>query len=148
MSRTWLNQLNPFVWLHRWFTTGAFIWLAGTTVLLYLALSREDAKVSAFFAIYLILTVVCSAAAFILYGIDKRRAIRKEPRISERTLHLLSVLGGWPGAHLAQQIFHHKTLKISFRLVFWLTVAVHLMIIGWGIWSGWPITAVRNVLGI
>jgi uncharacterized membrane protein YsdA (DUF1294 family) len=140
--------LNPFGWLHRWFTTGAFFWLAGTTVLLYLALSREDAKVSAFFAIYLLLTVVCSTIAFILYGIDKRRAIRKQPRISERTLHLLSILGGWPGAHLAQQLFRHKTLKVSFRLVFWLTVAIHLIIIGWGIWSGWPITAVRNVLGI
>jgi uncharacterized membrane protein YsdA (DUF1294 family) len=148
LARTWLSNLNPFGWLHRWFTTGAFFWLAGTTVLLYLALSREDAKVSAFFAIYLLLTVVCSTIAFILYGIDKRRAIRKQPRISERTLHLLSILGGWPGAHLAQQLFRHKTLKVSFRLVFWLTVAIHLIIIGWGIWSGWPITAVRNVLGI
>ena len=140
--------MNPFGWVQRWFTTGAFFWLAGTTILLYLALTREEAKVSAFFAIYLLLTVACSAIAFVLYGIDKRRAIRKQPRISERTLHLLSMLGGWPGAHLAQRLFHHKNLKVSFRLVFWFTVAVHLIIIGWGFWSGWPVAAVRNLLGI
>ena len=98
-------------------------------------------------AIYLLLTVACSLFAFILYGIDKRRAVKKKPRISERTLHVLSMLGGWPGAHLAQRIFHHKTLKISFRLVFWLTVTVHLLIIAYAFWSGWPIAAVRNVLG-
>ena len=148
MARTWLSYMNPFGWVQRWFTTGAFFWLAGTTILLYLALTREEAKVSAFFAIYLLLTVACSAIAFVLYGIDKRRAIRKQPRISERTLHLLSMLGGWPGAHLAQRLFHHKTLKVSFRLVFWFTVAVHLIIIGWGFWSGWPVAAVRNLLGI
>ena len=148
MARSWLSQLNPFSWIQRWFTTGAFCWLAGTSVLLYLALTREEAKVSAFFAIYLLLTVICSAMAFVLYRLEKLRAIKKQPRISEKTLHLLSMLGGWPGAHLAQRLFHHKTLKARFRLVFWLTVAVHLTIIGWGIWSGWPVEAVRNLIGI
>jgi uncharacterized membrane protein YsdA (DUF1294 family) len=148
MARSLLSRLNPFSWIQRWFTTAAFFWLVGTSILLVLALARESAKVSAFFAIYLLLTVACSAIAFVMYGIDKRRAVKNEPRISERTLHLLSILGGWPGAHLAQRLFRHKTLKISFRLVFWLTVAVHLAIIGWGIWSGWPFEAVRNLLGI
>lgn len=147
MARTWTSRLNPFSRIQRWFTMGAFLWLAGTSALLYLALTREDAKVSAFFAIYLLLTVVCSVIAFVLFGIDKRRAIRQQPRVSEKTLHLLSILGGWPGAHLAQRLFHHKTLKARFRIVFWLTVTVHLIIIGWGIWSGWPIAAVRNVIG-
>ena len=148
MARPWLSRLNPFAWMQRWFTTCAFCWLAGTTALLVLALTREDAKVSAFFAIYLLLTVACSLIAFVLYGLDKHRAKKSLPRISERTLHLLSLLGGWPGAHLAQRLFRHKTLRISFRLVFWLTVTIHLTIIGWGIWSGWPFAAVRNLLGI
>ena len=148
MTRSWTSRLNPFAWIQRWFTTAAFCWLAGTTALLILALARESAKVSAFFAIYLLLTVACSAIAFVMYGIDKRRAVKMQPRISERTLHLLSILGGWPGAHLAQRLFRHKTLKISFRLVFWITVAFHLAIIAWGIWSGWPFEAVRNLLGI
>ena len=102
---------------------------------------------SASFALYLLLTVACSLLAFLLYGIDKRRAIYGKPRISERTLHVLSILGGWPGAHLAQRIFHHKTLKISFRMVFWLIVLVHLAIIAYGVWTGWPYTAVRTLIG-
>jgi uncharacterized membrane protein YsdA (DUF1294 family) len=148
LERPWLTRLNPLNLLHRWFTVVAFIWFAGTTTLLLLAFVRDGAKVSAFFAIYLLLTVVCSVIAFILYGIDKRRAIKSRPRISERTLHIFSILGGWPGAQLGQRLFRHKTLKISFRLVFWLIVTVHLLIIIYGIWSGWPITAVRTLLGV
>ena len=148
MARPWLSRLNPFAWLQRWFTVGAFLWLAGTSALLVLAFVRDKAEVSAFFAIYLLLTVACSAIAFILYGVDKRRATKNQPRISEQTLHILSMLGGWPGAHLAQRLFRHKTLKISFRLVFWITVAVHLTIIGYGIWYGWPTKAVRKLIGI
>ena len=148
LARPWLSRMNPFAWIQRWFTTAVFLWLAGTSTLLVLALAREGAKVTAFFAIYLLLTVACSGIAFVLYGIDKRRASKNLPRISEKTLHLLSILGGWPGAHLAQRLFRHKTLKVGFRFVFWLTVFVHLMIIAFGIWSGWPFTAVRNLIGI
>jgi uncharacterized membrane protein YsdA (DUF1294 family) len=148
LARPWLSRLNPFAWMQRWFTTGVFIWLMGTSLMLFLALTHEEAKVSAFFAIYLLLTVACSAIAFVLYGIDKQRAKKKQQRISERTLHVLNILGGWPGAHLAQRLFHHKSMKVSFRFVFWLIVVVHLCIIVWGIWSGWPITATRNLLGI
>ena len=46
-----------------------------------------------------------------------------------RRLHLFAFVGGWPGAWLGQRIFHHKTEKLSFRLVFWLIVAAHLSFI-------------------
>lgn len=148
MARSWLSRINPLVWLQRWFTFGAFLWLACTTTLLVLAFVRDGAKVSAIFAVYLLLTVACSLIAFVLYGIDKRRAIKNQPRISEQTLHLLSLLGGWPGAYLATRWFRHKTLKIMFRFVFWMIVALHLAIIAYGVWSGWPITAIRKLLNI
>src|SRR5437763_629904 len=99
VARSWMTRLNPFAWIQRWFTIGAFFWLVGTTTLLVLAFVRDGVKVSAAFALYLLLTVACSVIAFVLYGIDKRRAIKNQPRISERTLHILSLLGGWPGAH-------------------------------------------------
>jgi len=70
-----------------------------------------------------------SLIAFAVYGLDKsaarRAAHRKTRRTPERTLHLLGVLGGWPGALLAQQVFRHKTQKTSFLALFWLTVVLN-----------------------
>ncbi|WP_446731087.1 DUF1294 domain-containing protein [Pseudomonas sp. CFBP 13727] len=60
-----------------------------------------------------------------LYWHDKRRATVQGQRIPERLLHGVELLGGWPGALLAQQLFRHKTRKVSYQLVFWLIVALH-----------------------
>lgn len=71
---------------------------------------------------------VMSLATFIVYGIDKRRAKQEGgDRISEKTLHVLSLLGGWPGAIAGQKLFRHKTCKKTFRLVFWLSVLGNLI---------------------
>ena len=43
----------------------------------------------------------------------------------EVRLHLFELLGGWPGALVAQQAFRHKTRKLSFQLVFWGIVLLH-----------------------
>jgi uncharacterized membrane protein YsdA (DUF1294 family) len=72
-----------------------------------------------------------SALTLGFYGWDKRRARREEWRIAESTLHLLELLGGWPGALVAQRLFRHKTRKIPFQIVFWLIVAGHLAAWGW-----------------
>lgn len=75
---------------------------------------------------------ISSLITFALYGFDKRRAIGGGSRVPERTLHLGELLGGWPGAFLAQRVFRHKTQKASFRRVFWLIVLLHAA--GWGTW--------------
>jgi len=72
-----------------------------------------------------------SAAALIVYAADKSAARRDDWRTPERTLHLLSLAGGWPGALVAQTLFRHKTRKMSFRLVFWITVAVNCVALVW-----------------
>jgi len=72
-------------------------------------------------AAYLLLSVL----AFLLYGIDKRRALSGGRRTPENTLHLIELLGGWPGALIAQQAFRHKTRKLSYQLLFWLIVLLH-----------------------
>ena len=73
-----------------------------------------------------------SAVAFALYAADKRRAVRAEFRVSELTLHVVALLGGWPGAFVAQRVFRHKWRKGSFMLVFWIIVAAHAG--GWVWW--------------
>ncbi|WP_309227319.1 DUF1294 domain-containing protein [Zooshikella harenae] len=63
---------------------------------------------------------------FFIYKVDKSAAEKGRWRISENTLHLLSVLGGWPGAMLGQQVFNHKTKKTSFQVIFWLSVLLNI----------------------
>lgn len=66
-----------------------------------------------------------SVLAFGLYWHDKRSAQRSGWRTPEARLHLAELLGGWPGALIAQQVFRHKTRKLSFQLMFWLIVLAH-----------------------
>jgi len=61
-----------------------------------------------------------SAVTFVLYGFDKARAKIGGFRVPELVLHSLSLLGGSPGALAGQKVFHHKTAKASFQVVFWL----------------------------
>ncbi len=56
-------------------------------------------------------------AAFIAFGVDKRRAIKDKWRIRERTLLFLAALGGSLGALAGMRLFHHKTLKKKFSVV-------------------------------
>ena len=81
-------------------------------------------------AAYLIVVVVMSVACFLAYGLDKRQARNGGRRVSERTLHLLAFLGGWPGAMIGQRQFRHKTQKVTFRIVFWILVLFHVGIVG------------------
>lgn len=63
-----------------------------------------------------------SVLAVGLYKLDKSAARNEGQRTPENTLHIVALLGGWPGALYAQQLFRHKSRKTSFQLVFWLTV--------------------------
>ena len=67
-----------------------------------------------------------SMATFITYALDKRAATRGEWRVPEATLHGLALACGWPGALLAQRLLRHKSVKPSFRRIYWLTVAVNV----------------------
>jgi uncharacterized membrane protein YsdA (DUF1294 family) len=83
--------------------------------------------------------VIASAATFCAYGLDKWLAVRsRRPgsrpfRIAEQTLHLMELLCGWPGAFVAQRLFHHKTSKGRFMAHYWAIVAVHIA--GWSVWA-------------
>lgn len=46
---------------------------------------------------------------FILFAIDKLKAIKEKSRVRNLTLFIVSILGGSVGALLGMHIFHHKT---------------------------------------
>ena len=69
--------------------------------------------------------VAVSAITYWVYAVDKRRAEHGEWRVPEAHLHLLELLGGWPGAFLAQRRLRHKCSKGSYQFVFWLIVLIY-----------------------
>lgn len=65
----------------------------------------------------LIYGIVINLITFLIYGIDKRYAMKSNKRISENTLFIFSIIGGFIGSILGMKIFHHKTRKIKFYLI-------------------------------
>jgi uncharacterized membrane protein YsdA (DUF1294 family) len=82
----------------------------------------------------LVLYLAASAASVVVYAIDKSAARNGRWRIAESTLHLLSVIGGWPGALIAQRLFRHKSRKPSFQAAFLFTVVLNCALLAW-FWS-------------
>ena len=86
--------------------------------------------ISFFLSAYVIVVALTSLVSFAAYGLDKRRASAGRQRVPEQRLHLIAFLGGWPGAIAGRRAFRHKTQKLSFRIVSWLVVFLHLGIMG------------------
>ncbi len=76
-----------------------------------------------------ILWVLISATTYGLYALDKQRARAGEWRVPELMLHFAELIGGWPGAFLAQRRLRHKTRKLTYQLVFWLIVLAHVAVL-------------------
>lgn len=66
-----------------------------------------------------------SLFTYLAYRHDKRCAENGGWRVSEATLHFCELIGGWPGAYLAQRMYRHKTAKVSYQITFWGIVALH-----------------------
>ena len=81
--------------------------------------------------VVLVVYVATSGVSFLVYGRDKRAAQTNNWRTPEVTLHLLGLIGGWPGAFLAQRVYRHKARKLSFQVVFWLTVVLNVGALAW-----------------
>lgn len=96
-------------------------------LLLVCALPATGVTVLLLSGVWLPMTIylAMSVLAFLLYWHDKRQARASAWRTLEKVLHGVELLGGWPGALLAQQALRHKTRKVSFQLVFWLIVVLH-----------------------
>lgn len=72
-----------------------------------------------------------SIVTFMMYWQDKWAAQKGSWRTPEKTLQLLALAGGWPGALLAQQWLRHKSSKTSFQMQFWCMVALNVAGVLW-----------------
>jgi len=70
--------------------------------------------------------VVLGIITYGMYAKDKAAAQSGDWRTPESTLHILSALGGWVGALLAQTYLRHKSQKPEFRVTYYLTVIVNM----------------------
>ena len=81
-------------------------------------------KSSIIIAAYLLLV---NLLAFVIYGIDKKRAMQKRFRIPERTLLWMARLGGGVGSWLGIKLFRHKTKHARFRILVPLWILIWLV---------------------
>lgn len=72
-----------------------------------------------------------SLVTFGAFWVDKRRAVRGDRRTPEKTLHTLSLLGGFPGAAGAMLLIRHKNRKPWF-----IAVTVGCALLHAGVWTG------------
>ena len=79
-------------------------------------------------------TAVASLFTATAYARDKWLAKRGRRRISEQTLLVLSLAGGWPGGLAASRWLRHKTSKRSYRVKFAIAVITNLAAVGVVIW--------------
>ena len=75
------------------------------------------------------LVLLSSLLAFLTQGWDKWQSRGEHSRVPEKWLHLLELVGGWPGAHFGQQFFRHKTFKPSYRRIFYIVLTVHILLL-------------------
>lgn len=72
-----------------------------------------------------------SVVTFAWYRHDKSAAQNDRQRTQESTLQGLALLGGWPGALMAQAMLRHKNRKAAFQQVFWAAVVINIVALGW-----------------
>lgn len=112
------------------------------------ALYQPEARMTTVFAVVgnpwallVCYLLVMNLVTFLVFGLDKWKAKRKAKneavrRVPEKTLFLLSILGGSLGALLGMKAFHHKTLHKSFRYGIPTILMLQVLLpLGWLVWS-------------
>lgn len=73
--------------------------------------------------------LIMNVLAFVVFGADKWLAVRRKNRISEKTLLVISFIGGSIGAIIAMLLFRHKTAKTSFLWKFSIVLVAQIGIL-------------------
>lgn len=80
--------------------------------------------------IYIGYLLLFSLITFILFLVDKQRAIKEKTRIKEKVLLFFVAIGGGIGGYFGRILGHHKTKKLYFSLIINLTLILQLLILG------------------
>ena len=78
--------------------------------------------------VVLVIYACLNFIVFVIYGVDKLKAIKNKWRIPEATLLLAAVLGP-VGALLGMKVWHHKTRKPKFFITVPLILIIEIVII-------------------
>jgi uncharacterized membrane protein YsdA (DUF1294 family)/cold shock CspA family protein len=95
--------------------------------------------------VVLLAYIGASLLAIFLYAADKSAARNGRWRTPENTLHIVALVGGWPGALVAQDVFRHKSSKAAFQFVFWATVVLNCGALLWMLHSGTAVAIDRQI---
>lgn len=71
--------------------------------------------------------IIINILSFIIYGIDKFKAIVNKWRFSEKFLLLLALIGGGIGSLLGMLIFRHKTHKVYFFIINIVMIIIYII---------------------
>ena len=77
----------------------------------------------------IIYLTVMNVLSFVMYGIDKRKAVKGSRRISEDALLTAAALGGSLGSLLAMELFRHKTKHIKFTIGVRAFLVIHVLLL-------------------
>ena len=77
--------------------------------------------------LFLLFFVLVNVVTFSLYFIDKRRAVKNQHRIGERTLVFFTIFFGGLGAAAGMFLFRHKTQKVKFKIIVAIGVVIALI---------------------
>lgn len=78
--------------------------------------------------IYVGYFLIINLIAFIIMGIDKKKAKKRQWRIPEKTLFLNAIIGGSIGMIIGMKFFHHKTKHLSFQLGIPIILVIQLLV--------------------
>jgi uncharacterized membrane protein YsdA (DUF1294 family)/cold shock CspA family protein len=109
-------------------TSGAIPWIVTSLFVLIVVAGTLARRLP---PVIIVIYGVLSIVAFLLYWIDKSAARRGDWRTQESSLLFIGLLGGWPGAVVAQRVLRHKNRKQSFQWAFWSTAVVNSIALGW-----------------
>ena len=100
----------------------AFVSLFYLTLILLVLDERLHSSILLYYFILGLIT-------FLVYAKDKKASQNNTWRVSEKSLHSLSFLGGWTGAAIAQYTLRHKTQKNIFKAIYWLSVFANIALL-------------------